>query len=57
MKYLLTLLLAGSLYGAGFWTLSGLDKTNTIYVANKVAYLKASSVDTIKHKIKKALEG
>ncbi|WP_373071860.1 hypothetical protein [Sulfurimonas sp.] len=56
MKYLLSLLLACSLYGAGFWTLSGLDKTNTIYVANKLAYLKASTVETIKAKIKKALE-
>lgn len=56
MKYLTTLLLACSLYGAGFWTLSGLDKTNTIYVANKVTYLEASSVEVIKAKIKKALE-
>ena len=55
MRYILILLLAYSLYGAGFWTLSGLDKAN-IYVQNKVAYLKASTVDEIKSKIKQTLQ-
>jgi hypothetical protein len=55
MRYLLALLLASSVYAAGFWTLSGLDKTNLVYVQNKVSYLEASTVDTIKQKIKKTL--
>lgn len=55
MRYLLILLLTYSLYGAGFWTLSGVDKAN-IYVANKVAYLKASTVDNIKNKIEQMME-
>ncbi|QFR50377.1 hypothetical protein FJR48_11825 [Sulfurimonas lithotrophica] len=55
MKYLLSLLLTCSLYSAGFWTLSGLDKAN-IYVQNKVAYIKAATLDTIKTKMKQTLE-
>jgi len=54
MKYLLSFMLTCSLYGAGFWTLSGLDKAN-IYIANKVAYLEASTKESIKEKIKQTL--
>jgi hypothetical protein len=56
MRYLLVLLLTASLNAAGFWTLSSLEKTNMTYVANKVSYIKASTLDTIKAKIKKTLE-
>ncbi|MCW8837956.1 MAG: hypothetical protein OQJ77_04340 [Thiovulaceae bacterium] len=55
MRYLLLLLLTYSLYAAGFWTLSGLDKAN-IYVVNKVDYLEASTVNIIRTKIKQTLE-
>jgi len=55
MKYILMLLLASSIYGAGFWTLSGVDKAN-IYVQNNVAYLKASTVSSFKTTIKQMLE-
>ena len=54
MKLLLTLLLAYSLYGAGFWTLSGIDKAN-IYISNELSLLKQDTLKTIKSKIKESL--
>jgi len=56
MKYLLLFLLTYSLHGAGFWTLSGLEKTNTTYVQNKISYISAKTVAEIKEKINKTLE-
>ena len=35
-----------SLYSAGFWTLSGLEKAN-IYIQNKVSVIKPSTIKTI----------
>ena len=55
MKLLSILLLSLSLYGAGFWTLTGVDKAN-IYVSNKIAYLKVSTQDSIKKIMKQKLE-
>lgn len=56
MKYLLLLLLTYSLQAAGFWTLSGLDKTNVTYVQNKIAFLEEETVETIKETIEETLK-
>jgi hypothetical protein len=42
------------LFGAGFWTLTGLEKAN-IYLINEVAHLDAKTVSTTKVKIAKML--
>ena len=42
------------LFGAGFWTLTGLEKAN-IYVVNEVAYLDAKTVSTGKVKMTEML--
>lgn len=55
MRYLFLLLMYVSLQGAGFWTLSGVQKAN-IYVSNELSILKAQSVVDIKEKMKKKLE-
>lgn len=55
MRYLFLLLLYVSLQGAGFWTLSGVEKAN-IYVSNELSLLKAQTVVSIKEKMKKKLE-
>lgn len=56
MKYLLLLLLSYSLYGAGFWTLSGLSKAD-IYLSNQLTCVKADTLKEIKAKMKKTLQG
>jgi len=38
------------LFGAGFWTLTGLEKAN-IYINNEVVFLKKVTIDTIKSKM------
>ena len=55
MRYLFLLLLYVSLQGAGFWTLSGVDKAN-VYVSNELSILNAQTVVKIKEKMKKRLE-
>jgi len=52
MIKLLPLFLVSSiyLYGAGFWTLTGVEKAN-IYVKNELSILKPKSVETIKQKM------
>jgi hypothetical protein len=49
---IISLLLLCSIYlfGAGFWTLTGLEKAN-IYLVNEVAYLDAKTVSTSKVKM------
>ena len=49
-RYILLLCVPLFVFGANYWTLSGLDKSN-IYVESNVAYLKPSSVKKIKEKI------
>ena len=55
MKYLLILLLSYSLYGAGFWTLTGLEKAN-IYLSNQLSYVKPETLKKIKVNMKKTLQ-
>ena len=57
MIRLLSLLLLSNMYlfGAGFWTLSGLTKAN-IYVANKIAYLDPQTIIQAKETMIKVLE-
>jgi len=51
MKYLSLLLLSSLyLYSAGFWTLSGVNKVN-IYVLNKIAFIKPSTIQSAKSKM------
>lgn len=50
MRFLLTFILAYSLHGAGFWTLTGLTKAN-IYIQNEVGYLEEETIKKIKLKI------
>jgi hypothetical protein len=56
MRLLLIFFLTYSLYGAGFWTLSGLDKTNATYIQNKISYIKKETLDEIKNKIETTLK-
>jgi len=53
----LSLLLISNIYlfGAGFWTLTGLTKAN-IYVANKIAYLDPQTIVQAKETMLKVLE-
>ena len=55
MKFLFLLLLTLSLQGAGFWTLSGLEKSN-IYVKNELSFVKPATIESIKAKMKATLE-
>lgn len=55
MKILFLFLLTLSLHGAGFWTLSGLEKSN-IYVKNELSSVKPETIDSIKAKMKATLE-
>lgn len=57
MIKLFSLILLSSiyLYGAGFWTLSGLEKAN-IYVKNELSILKPKSVEAIKQKMSAMLK-
>ena len=55
MRYLFLLLLYVSVYGAGFWTLTGLEKSN-IYVKNELSLVKAKTIDTIKSKMTATLK-
>jgi len=54
MRILLILLLAYTLQGAGFWTLSGLEKAN-IYVSSKLTILKGETLKKIKFKMRETL--
>lgn len=55
MRIVVILLLALSLNAAGFWTLTGLTKSN-IYVKNELAYLKSTTVTEIKAKLTQLLK-
>lgn len=55
MKILFLFLLTLSLHGAGFWTLSGLQKAN-VYVNNGLSLVKPETVLSIKAKMKATLE-
>lgn len=55
MKIFLALLLALSLNAAGFWTLTGLKKSN-VYVQNQLSLLKPETLEMIKEKMTKALQ-
>ena len=50
MKYFIVFLLVANLYGAGFWTLTGLTKAN-IYIQNELGFLNEKTVPAIKDKI------
>lgn len=51
IKFLSLVLLSSIyLYGAGFWTLTGLEKAN-IYVSNELSMLKPKTSDSIKQKM------
>lgn len=50
MKTVLILLLALSLNAAGFWTLTGLKKSN-VYVQNELSLLKPETLEKIKEKM------
>ena len=55
MKFLLLFLLTLSVHGAGFWTLSGLEKAN-IYVKNELSFVKPETIESIKAKMKVTLK-
>ena len=55
MKYLFLLLIFVSVQGAGFWTLSGLKKTN-IYIKNELSVIKPITITAIKNKMEESLK-
>jgi len=55
MKLLLLLFLSLNVYGAGFWTLSGLEKAN-IYLQNELSMIEEKTLTSIKVKMKTMLE-
>jgi hypothetical protein len=55
MKYLLILLLSLSLNAAGFWTLTGLTKSN-VYVKNELSMVKPETIVKIKEKMAESLK-
>ena len=57
MKKLAIILLFTSIYlhGAGFWTLTGLEKAN-IYVKNEISFLKPTTLNLIKQKMNNMLQ-
>ncbi len=55
MKYIFVLLLAVSLQGTGFWTLSSLKKAN-IYINNELSLVKTETLESIKKKMKQSLK-
>lgn len=55
MKHLFLLLLFISLQGAGFWTLTGLEKAN-IYVKNELSFVKPETIIEIKKKMDQTLK-
>lgn len=55
MKILIALFLALSLNAAGFWTLSGLKKSN-IYVQNQLSIVKPDTIAKIKEKMAQTLK-
>lgn len=55
MKIFFTLFFALSLNAAGFWTLTGLEKSN-IYVQNQLSILKPETLEKIKEKMTKTLQ-
>jgi hypothetical protein len=56
MRYIILFFLTLNLYGAGFWTLTGLTKAN-VYVQNDIAYLKPETLTKIKTKVNATLKG
>lgn len=54
MKLLLILLISLSLYGTGFWTLTGVDKAN-LYISNQVSPLKPDTLQNIRNKMTQSL--
>lgn len=55
MKFILIILLSLSLYGAGFWTLSGVTKAN-IYVKNELSLVDPKTIVKIKEKMSAMLK-
>lgn len=52
--FFLSMLFTFALQGAGFWTLTGLEKAN-VYVQNSVSSLKPDTIKTIKQKMSEML--
>lgn len=55
MKFLLLFFLSLNLFGAGFWTLSGVEKAN-IYVQNEIGFLEEKTLISVKTKMKTMLQ-
>ena len=55
MKLIMMLLLALSLNAAGFWTLTGLKKSN-IYIQNQLSIIKPETLAAIKEKMAQTLK-
>lgn len=55
MRYLFLVLFTLSLQAAGFWTLTGLEKSN-IYVKNELSFVKPETISQIKKKMTATLK-